>query len=174
MSDDKFIFWKKRARTPEPKEVDVQGRIDSKTEISGPDNRPIEIATPAGSPAEVRLSGEVDVTVTVRQPDAPAPTPAPLTNDEVIENRTDDNMFKTLRYQESGLDEVQIIRVLCFDPANGGRRTNVADVRRRYGRRLDLGNKHESWCNGVKVHDDYEPQAGSELMWKEDAKGRQA
>lgn len=164
-SGDKFGFWRKR-KPEEPEKTEVTEPVATQ-----PAQSEVQVTTPENRPAEIKLSGEVDVNVNVRQPDVPT---APTVSDESIENRTPENMFKTLRYQESGLDEVQVIRVLCYDPENGGRRTNVADVRRKYGRRLDLGSRHEPWCNGVKVADNYEPAAGSELCWKEDAKGRQS
>ena len=150
------------SESPKPTEevVDTPSIEEPPTNESETTNTP-EIATPT----EIALSGQVAVEVQIKNPE---PDPE---LDDTVQNNSDENIFSTYRQQESGLDEQRVFRMRCYDNV-ARRRNTVADVRRVFGARLNLGPKHAPWVAGERANDLYEPNAGEEVVWKEDSKNR--
>lgn len=186
-----FEKWKKREEPPKttppisaptpaaapsgPVEVSGPGGspLGAQVEVAGPGGDPMQhearvaVGGADGGPAKVELSGRVEVDVNVKKPEGGG-TDA---DGVVLQDNTSENLYTTFRHQESALDEVRSYRMRVFD-ASLGRRTNIADVRRRYGREMDLSSRHKAYVNGQQVEDSYTPDTGAEVVWKEDSKNR--
>lgn len=153
---------------------DKKKKKEVEAQVKGDKDSPVPVEVRHGdTPAKVELSGDVNVKLDVEHRGIPEPAEGGgIEAGEALQDSSPGNLFTTFRHQESALDEQRSYKIRCVDQALGGRRTTVADVRRQYGDRLDLGGRHRAYVAGHLVSDDYEPKAGEEVVWKEDAKQR--